>query len=1167
MSSIRTQLNGNRLKPPTNEEMDGYIVKVTKVPPHLGQDAIHDLFLQFGQITETKLVQTTAGPIAFVTFASYADAELAINEVSDQKPLHLHVDFVDKNLKNLEPHKNFDLSKPIADFRYQPDTLESTQGKKFLETGPANCSPALRATTHPTDEDLLYPSPMDYATYNPYENPGPFENTNLMYTRGMTHISKDGRRHISYGRGFTYYSLPEPNYNIGTCLQNVCERRENGYYEFAEDDVEDESGECEICSSPTAFKCAKCNLTYYCSKSCQVKAWPQHKTECQPLPKLIKKLKKLVPQSTTPIENKNCNETETPVVKSLRKPKVMLEQESQIPSKKENKETKDLQTKFNGQKSEPVSSNFQALASSFPVKQKQPKEPLQHEDRVQNQKLSEVEDNIRFEPQDDFIPKNRYVEVSVTAALGNGEYYVQKTEDAQKIQDLVVEIASYVEGKPRSVPDIDVKCLVEWDGIWFRAVIVGKDNENCKVFFEDFGTYDDIVVTQVIPIGPFENHPLPMSRRICFDENSKRVLPNLQVEDCVQVKCIKVVNSGTILVAIKDSEQLNKQIENLSLNKDSLKPNHKSANDQTKNVTVKQSESLDKHSVVTDAIDCLDSVFFHLKEGEDGIIIFAGELSHLEYGTTVAIHSDATPFEKVVTNLPEYCINYDGKNDQKNVEIGGMIAVEHNNDWFRGIVVCVTPVLKVALIDECKILTPNKYLPLSEEFKNVYKLGLICTFEPEIELSGPLEPAEFTVIEASISAAKIVVNIGTKKYKATLTKWCVKPEQKGIERAPLRSGQEVIIVDFVDQDTVYVHSLEDSEKERRHQLEQKVAKYALNRKPLDKTPVVGQMVLAQYELDKNFYRAIINKVEGNMILAKYIDYGNVEISKIENLYILSDDIKELPACAEKVKLQGVKSKEEAPLTEEASTYLSQLISSAAPLTCTFTGDPTEDGVILTSAHKENINTHLNDALTPTWEKGADAHDGKKVWTLNDLPDTVLGSVGENIEVIPLAYYVDRGLFVMAPNDEIAIQALHVDMVQSIANYVEKTDGHYIPRDKELCIASYEGIFYRAICLARNATPDSSRVMFIDFGNTEIVKHTDMREFVEDFSTIGALGVLCSISTLLPNNAKTKEISERIRDLVPLNELIDIKILGKDETDIPDIDIPVLRLKLKGENLI
>ncbi|CAB0030434.1 unnamed protein product [Trichogramma brassicae] len=56
--------------------------------------------------------------------------------------------------------------------------------------------------------------------------------------------------------------------------------------------------------------------------------------------KLIKKLKKSVPQSTTPIENKNCNETETPVVKSLRKPKVMLEQESQIPSKKENTETK-----------------------------------------------------------------------------------------------------------------------------------------------------------------------------------------------------------------------------------------------------------------------------------------------------------------------------------------------------------------------------------------------------------------------------------------------------------------------------------------------------------------------------------------------------------------------------------------------------------------------------------------------------------------------------------------------------------------------------------------------------------------------------------------------------------------------------------------------------------
>lgn len=39
------------------------------------------------------------------------------------------------------------------------------------------------SNTYMADTDLLYSYPSDPYTYNPYENAGPFENTNTLWTR------------------------------------------------------------------------------------------------------------------------------------------------------------------------------------------------------------------------------------------------------------------------------------------------------------------------------------------------------------------------------------------------------------------------------------------------------------------------------------------------------------------------------------------------------------------------------------------------------------------------------------------------------------------------------------------------------------------------------------------------------------------------------------------------------------------------------------------------------------------------------------------------------------------------------------------------------------------------------------------------------------------------
>lgn len=56
---------------------------------------------------------------------------------------------------------------------------------------------------------------------------------------------------------------------------------------------------------------------------------------------------------------------------------------------------------------------------------------------------------------------------------------------------------------------------------------------------------------------------------------------------------------------------------------------------------------------------------------------------------------------------------------------------------------------------------------------------------------------------------------------------------------------------------------------------------------------------------------------------------------------------------------------------------------------------------------------------------------KKVYTLGDMPDAKLGDVGDLVEAIVLHYYHDNGNLILGPNDVVAVQAIYVDMQETV----------------------------------------------------------------------------------------------------------------------------------------
>lgn len=69
-------------------------------------------------------------------------------------------------------------------------------------------------------------------------------------------------------------------------------------------------------------------------------------------------------------------------------------------------------------------------------------------------------------------------------------------------------------------------------------------------------------------------------------------------------------------------------------------------------------------------------------------------------------------------------------------------------------------------------------------------------------------------------------------------------------------------------------------------------------------PVIGQYCCAKFTEDDEYYRAIVEEVEGTKVCVHYIDYGNQECIDIERLKVLDPEFEVHPAFAVHCKLSG-----------------------------------------------------------------------------------------------------------------------------------------------------------------------------------------------------------------------------------------------------------------------
>ncbi|KOX80155.1 Tudor domain-containing protein 1, partial [Melipona quadrifasciata] len=1142
-----------------------FTLYVSDLPEELNKHGLLQIFNHYGEI-KGYFYRPNAN-WAYITYDAYCKAESAI-DLHNVPPLRLKLSFAKEKTTSV---KNTKISVPkhvIEQYENHNEINLALEDKQLIQPEgrgrPLDIfkkikpNPGLPKYLYTADNDLLYPYPSEPHIYNPYENAEPYASTNTLWTRGQLTITPTGKRHVSFGRGYTMYEIPSPDIEICNHINTVYEKRNAGLYEYGKDTLQNAIGICSVCSKKTKYTCERCN-TFYCNRICQVTDWPQHKIECEAIPALVTTMYSMpVLQSNNEEQTliKNVSNIQLP----LRRPKKLInatinsnEVLNVASEKKDIISSEESKTYLHKQPIE-ISNN---KAKSTPKADNQKNVKKLQKFNASN--IQKMENDMSFSKKP-FLSKTKFQDV-IIIIKENRECWVQKVEDQNTIKDLMTEIQAEIKAQ-KMEPIVGNIYAVKYENVWHRAIVTCLNP--VKVHYIDYGNDEVVETNDFRKIDKYANVPR-LCAKIRLSQKAYKKYKDLKYEDIISVKMISVDSNNVINVEVKNENDISTseiiQIDNNSkLNTSTI------VKVDDKTVISPKISTKDKALISSNKIK---NIVNTVTVGEIGILEIHAEIKNNTYSITLLPNNAVPDYEKLLINLPEVCAQTAECSNHR-PKIGDLVCGQRvDGDWLRGYILSLQPSLKMAIIDEARIMPINKTIKCDKNFSNIYAFGAVLEITDAKHKFNEGDQYEFKVTPQTINYEQNTVEIEISKeqfkIKAIVKPWTPMPEQKGLQYAELKNGSEVLLTSYRSHTLLFVRSLDITELEHYNHVMQNIAKCAQTSPFLKEPPVVGQMVIAQYA-DGNYYRAIVTKIEDDKITISYVDFGNTEVTNIKKLKILSDNLKQLRSCTTKVTLKDVS--KDVPMTKEASDYLACLVATEVPLLCTFDGIPFQDGVYLNRHNEKTVNKIISELLVPTTRETCE--EDKTCYMMEHLSIVDLGKVGDVVEGLVLYSVEDGYRYAICPLDYDLMTHVFDIMPKKITAFCETTD-HYIPRKSELCLALYADKWYRGVCLNPRYSPTTCIIFFVDFGNSEIVKHKDIRLMPKDFVTPCALANICNIVNIAPtdnNGQYSSEVKKRISELILPDNFIKIKIVDCElESKIYSVELPLVKDKLIEEGLI
>ncbi|KAM9462864.1 tudor domain-containing protein 1 [Clarias gariepinus] len=356
-------------------------------------------------------------------------------------------------------------------------------------------------------------------------------------------------------------------------------------------------------------------------------------------------------------------------------------------------------------------------------------------------------------------------------------------------------------------------------------------------------------------------------------------------------------------------------------------------------------------------------------------------------------------------------------------------------------------------------------------------------------------------------------------------------------------------------------------------------------------PEIGELCAVKFSLDQNWYRGEIESVDLDHLTAKvlYIDFGNEEDVKLDQICPLSANIDKAPPCALQCCIAGV-SPVTSSWTGECCIALRQLVAGKS-LTFTVVDFLCCNAVLAVDAplstHGKNLSTFLVDEgyaikensstktqlnqdigflMTASLENFKRLSIGKNENAEAQPPEPLSQGVGDTFTAIVTHLLSPSEIICQKLENASSIQQLQMNLREH-CNKTQASE-NFRPAPGTVCCSRFseDNQWYRAKVLAYSPE-DRVFVGYIDFGNSEEVSLNQLRPISMALLSLAAQAIPCALAGIKPTSDAWSEESVMTLKKLVCNRFIRIEIVGErhgtalvsmvDESSDPQTDVAEL----------
>ena len=315
--------------------------------------------------------------------------------------------------------------------------------------------------------------------------------------------------------------------------------------------------------------------------------------------------------------------------------------------------------------------------------------------------------------------------------------------------------------------------------------------------------------------------------------------------------------------------------------------------------------------------------------------------------------------------------------------------------------------------------------------------------------------------------------------------------------------------------------------------------------PIAQIPTRGSLVCAKFSQDGAWYRAEVLETSADSCRVRFIDFGNVEMVQLCDMAECPPEFVSFPILASCCQLGGVTPPTGSTTWPNEATQLLKEACSGVPLQATIVNHASSPPSLkLTNSEGVDLATELVNrglAAAPGSSHKSATPEAIRAPSINVCPMVVaslqkvaLPPENKPFFMIVTDVYSPVEFYIQTLEDSGAIDKLF-ELLNKYFSTNKPVSLAQLPAKGSLICGKFsqDGAWYRGEVLETLA--NSCRIMFIDFGNMENVKLSDMTECPPEFisSSFPILASCCRLSGVAPPTGSTTWSDEATQLLIAM----------------------------------